>query len=152
MRLIFVLIALLLVACSPATVAEPTPTVAPTPTPAEPTPAALTGQQVIDAFVAAGLEISDVRIGERAEGSLLPNTYDENLEFTVAEVAPKGGQIFICRAKEYCDALMGHFDTYKNFGGPYFYQSPGDLVVAQLNKGLSVDTAEKFKAVIEALP
>lgn len=133
-HLIWIAIALLLGACSSAT---PTPS---------------TGQQVIDRFVAAGLEVSDVRPGERTEGTPLPNTYEENIDFTVAEVAPKGGQIFVCKTKEYCDTLMTYFDAFKALAGPYLYQSPNGLVVAQLNSGLTTDTAEKFEEVIKRLP
>lgn len=131
-HLICVVIALSLIACSSAP--------------------PLTGQQVIDRFIAAGLEVSDVRPGERAEGTPLPNTYEENIDFTMAEVAPKGGQIFVCKTKEYCDTLMTYFDAFKALAGPYLYQSPNGLVVAQLNSGLTTETAERFEEVIKGLP
>lgn len=114
--------------------------------------APLTGQQVIDRFVAAGIEVTDARPGERADGSVLPNVYEENIDFTMVEVAPKGGQIFICKAREYCDSLMAYFDALKAIAGPYLYQSPNGLVVAQLNSGLTAETAEKFEQVIKGLP
>lgn len=138
MRLIALLVIVLLAACgSPA--ATPPPTV-------------LTGQEVIDKFISAGIMVSDVSLGERAEGTPLPNTYKENLSFTIAEVAPHGGQIFVCTKREYCNALMAYFGAFKALVGPYLYQSPNGLVVAQLNSGLSVETAEKFEAVIKGLP
>lgn len=133
-HLIWIVIAVALIACSSTT---PTP---------------LTGQQVIDRFIAAGIEVTDVRPGERADGSVLPNVYEENIDFTMAEVAPKGGQIFVCKTKEYCDTLMAYFDAVKAIAGPYLYQSPNGLVVAQLNSGLTTDTAEKFEQVIKGLP
>jgi hypothetical protein len=106
---------------------------------------------VVDKLIAAGLEISGVNPGERQEGSPLPNSYREHLEFAIAEVAPKGGQIFVCDEKRLCDALYAYFDMLKGLGGPYYYQSAGGTVVAQLNSGLTPDTAAKFKEIVEGL-
>lgn len=132
MRLLLV-IAILLAACS-----------AFTPTP-------LTAQSVVDAFVAAGLEVSDAKPAGRPEA--MPDIYQfrERMTFTIAEVAPKGGQVLICELRPHCDLLMEFYKAFEALGGPYYYQSPSGLVVAQLNNGLSVETAAKFEQVIEGL-
>lgn len=140
-----ILCCLFLTACS---VPAPTPTPLPTLTV---TPAPIAAQAVVDMFVDAGLEISNVRVEERVEGSPLPNSYEERLGFAVAEVAPKGGQVFTCREKRNCDALYAYFDTLKGIGGPYYYQSLSGLVVAQLNSGLTSDTAAKFQEIVESI-
>lgn len=115
--------------------------------------ATVTAQDVVDKFIAAGLEVSDVNPGERTEGSPLPNSYKEHLEFAIAEVAPKGGQIFVCAPpRKNCDALYQYFNILIGLAGPYTYQSPSGLVVAQLNSGLTPETAAKFEEVIKGLP
>lgn len=134
---------LFLAACS-----APAPTSTPEPTA---TPASIAAQALIDMFVDAGLEISDVRVEEWVEGSPMPNSYEERLSFTLPDVAPKGGQVFTCRNKQNCDALYAYFDALKGIGGPYYYQSAGGTVVAQLNSGLTPDTAAKFQEIVEGI-
>jgi hypothetical protein len=112
----------------------------------------LTAQVVIDKFNEAGLDVQDIQAGERDPDSPLPNSYQENLVFSIPEVAPKGGQIFVCDTKKNCDALYAYFDALKALAGPYLYQSPSGTVVAQLNSGLTPDTAAKFEKVINSLP
>lgn len=117
-----------------------------------PTPAPLTAQAVIDLFLAAGLEVTDVRSVERDPDSPLPNSYQGRLRFTIAEVEPNGGQVLVCDTKRNCDALYAYFDALIALAGPYLYQSPDGLVVAQLNSGLSPATAEQFQKIVEGLP
>jgi hypothetical protein len=112
----------------------------------------VTAQVVIDRFNQAGLDVEDVRVGERSPDTPLPNSYQENLVFSIPEVAPKGGQIFVCDTKKNCDAIYAYFDALKALAGPYIYQSPSGTVVAQLNSGLTPDTAAKFEKVINSLP
>ena len=116
-----------------------------------PAPVIISAQEVINNFNTAGLEISDIQPGEREPNSPLPNSYKERLRFSIAEVAPKGGQVFICDTKKNCDAIYAYFDALKALAGPYLYQSPSGTVVAQLNSGLTPDTAAKFEEVIESL-
>ena len=106
------------------------------------------GQQVLDLFTQAGLEISSATKAEVNPKDPLPDTYVERWEFVVAEVAPKGGQIFICEQKTDCDVLINYFTMLRFLAGPNLFQSPSGLVIAQLNSGLSPETAAKFKAVI----
>lgn len=139
---LFALILLLTACTAPAATPAPEPTA---------TPTVVSAQSVVDKLLAAGLEISGVNPGERQEGSPLPNSYDEHIEFVVAEVAPKGGQIFVCRSKTNCDALYEYFVMLKGLAGPYTYQSAGGTVVAQLNSGLTPDTAAKFQEIVEGI-
>jgi len=115
------------------------------------TVAPVTAQEVADQFDALGL-VSDIRPGERREGSPLPNSYSEHIQFTIAEVAPRGGQIFVCDTKRNCDAMYAYFDALVALAGPYLYQSPSGLVVVQLNSGLTPDHAAKFEAIVQGLP
>ena len=131
--------------------AMPSNTPAPTDTPM-PTPVSVTIQDVVDLLYAADLGVSDVQVPPRPTDSPLPNSYRERVEFNIAEVAPKGGQIFVCDTKRHCDALYAYFDMLIALAGPYLYQSPSGTVVAQLNSGLSPDTAARFEAVIMSLP
>lgn len=113
---------------------------------------AVTAQGVIDAANAAGLGLADVQAEERNPDSPLPNSYTERLGFAIPEVAPEGGQVFVCDTKQNCDAIFAYFDALKALAGPYLYQSADGRVVAQLNSGLTPETAAKFEAVIKALP
>jgi len=112
----------------------------------------LTGQAVIDKFNAAGLGVTDVRPEKREPDSPLPNSFQEYLGFAIPEVAPKGGQVFVCDTKRNCDAIYAYFDALKSMAGPYLYQSPGGTVVVQLNSGLNPETGAKFEAVVRSLP
>lgn len=112
----------------------------------------LTAQQVIDKFKAAGLTADNPKHDPHTPGSPVPQSFTEQMSFTIPEVDPRGGQLFICDTKKNCDALYAYFDAMKAFAGPYLYQSPSGLVVAQLNDGLKPDTAAKYEAVIKALP
>jgi hypothetical protein len=112
----------------------------------------VTAQDVIDKFNEAGLNVSDVHPEERHPERPLPNSYTERLAFSIPEVAPEGGQVFVCDTKKNCDAIYAYFDALKALAGPYLYQSPNGKVVAQLNSGLLPETGAKFEAVIGSLP
>lgn len=114
--------------------------------------AQVTGTSVADAIKAAGVDISGVQALARAEGEPTPNTYSDRVEFAIAEVAPKGGQVFVCADKAKCDAIVAYYAALAALAGPYLYQSDGGRVVAQLNSGLTPETAAKVEAVIKALP
>lgn len=132
----------------------PTPTAAPTAAPTA-TPVAKGqgsyGQRTLALFNAAGLEISGARKTEADPNDPLPDTYVERWEFVIAEVAPKGGQIFVCETKADCDVLFDYYSALSALAGPNLFQSPNGRVVAQLNSGLSLETAAKFEAIINSL-
>src|SRR5690349_21613714 len=96
-------------------------------------PSAVSGQSVIDAWNTAGLEVTDVQTPERDPESPVPNSYQERVTFTIGEVAPDGGQVFVCDTKQNCDAIFAYFEALTALAGPYLYQSPDGRVVAQLN-------------------
>ena len=107
-----------------------------------------TAQDVLNSFTEAGAQIENITEEARDSNSPLPNSYQEHYSFSIAEVAPSGGQIFVCDTKKNCDALYQYFDMLSGLGGPYYYQSPSGLIVAQLNSGLTPDTAAKFETVV----
>lgn len=86
------------------------------------------------------------------EGAPVPRSFQVNRAFEIASVAPKGGQYFICDSKRNCDAIFAYFDALKALAGPYLYQSPSGLVVAQLNSGLTPAEAAKYEQAIKGLP
>ncbi len=110
-----------------------------------------TAASVVSALQGAGLTVENVAPGQRDADSPLPNSYKEWVTFTVPSLGDKGGQVFVCETKKNCDALYAYFDALKALAGPYVYQSPSGLVVAQLNSGMSPDEAKKFEAAIAAL-
>ncbi|PDV97155.1 hypothetical protein [Candidatus Chloroploca asiatica] len=113
------------------------------------TPAStLTAQAVVDSFNTAGLGLSDVVAPERNPSAPLPNSYTERLVFTIAEVSPNGGQVFVCATKQNCDAIYAYYEALVALAGPYLYQSPNGLVVVQLNSGLAPETAAKFQQAV----
>ena len=101
--------------------------------------------------MAAGLSLTDIRPGERPADSTVPNSYQEHLVFTVTEVAPNGGQVFVCDTKKNCDALVAYFNALIAQIGPYVYQSPTGTVVVQLHSNLRADRAAQFEQVVAAL-
>lgn len=111
-----------------------------------------TGQAVVEAFKAAGVEVTNVAPGTRAPDSPVPNSFKEHMEFTIPSLGDKGGQLFVCDTKQNCDAIYAYFNAMKALAGPYTYQSDGGRVVIQLNSGLAADEAAKFAAAIKALP
>ncbi len=111
----------------------------------------ITGDKVIAALKAANVSVGDVQKPPRDTTSPMPNSFSERVTFSLPSVAPKGGQIFICDKKEYCDALFTYFDALKALAGPYLFRSKDGLVVAQLNSGLQPSDAEPVRKVIEGL-
>lgn len=98
-----------------------------------------------------GVDIRNIQEPTRNPKALLPNSYKEHLTFEVPDVAPNGGQIFVCDKKEYCDAIMSYFKGISVvLVGPYLIQSPNGLVVGQFNSGLTPQVADKLVAVIKS--
>ncbi len=65
------------------------------------TAAPVTAEEVLDKFTAAGLSVAAYEEPDDSDGPM-PNSYTERLTFTIAEVAPKGGQILTCDTKRHC--------------------------------------------------
>lgn len=113
-----------------------------------PAPAALTSGAVTTAFSAAGIKIENVAPANAPANSPLPKSFKENVTFTVPRLNNKGGQFFVCDTKKNCDAIYAYFDALKALAGPYTYQSPNGLLVAQLDSGLTPAEANQFEQVV----
>jgi hypothetical protein len=111
----------------------------------------VTAQQVLDQFTAAGLSVDSVEMNDVPSESPVPKSFKEQASFAISEVTPSGGQIFVCDTKKNCDAIYAYYDALKGLAGPYLYQSPSGTVVAQLNSGLTPDTAAKYETVIGSI-
>jgi hypothetical protein len=110
---------------------------------------ALTGADVAAKLPPAA---TDVKATPLTEGAPVPRSFTEHWSFTLAPVAPRGGQFFVCDTKKNCDAIYAYFDALKGLAGPYLYQSPSGTIVMQLNSGLTPDQASSFEAAVKALP
>lgn len=113
--------------------------------------ATVSGQSVIDALKAAGIQVENVKPGVLPADTPVPRSFKENITFTIPRLGDKGGQIFVCDTKQNCDAIFKYYDALKALAGPYLYQSPSGTVVAQLNSGLTPDEAKQFDQVIGGL-
>lgn len=143
-HVLWIIVTLCLTACQ---VAAPAPTVTPASTP---TP--LTAQQIIDYLVAADLEINEIEQLARPEGMPEHYQFKDRWGFTIAEVAPRGGQVYTCELRPHCDLLIEFFKAFESLGGKYYYLAPDGLAVIQLNREVSPETAAKFEKVIQGLP
>lgn len=106
-------------------------------------------EKVIEKLSQTDVGFSNAQKPERDPTSLLPGNFKDRITFTVAEVQPDGGQVFVCEKSEHCDALFNYFTAFKGIAGPYTYRSKSGLLVAQLNSKLRPETAEKLKAAVE---
>ena len=111
--------------------------------------AAPTPEQVRAALTGAGA----TNIHDQAfEDSVpVPRSFTTHQAFTIASVAPAGGQYFICDSVRNCDAIFAYYDALKALAGPYTYRSRSGLVVVQLNKGLTPGEAGAFATAVEGL-
>lgn len=109
----------------------------------------LSAQAVVDAANAAGLGLTNVQANQLAEGAPVPRSFQEHLAFTIPEVTPDGGQVFVCDTKQNCDPIYAYYKELELLAGPYLYQSPNGRVVVQLNSQLTPETAAKFEQVVE---
>ncbi|HWX02493.1 hypothetical protein [Collimonas sp.] len=109
------------------------------------------GSAVLAALVNGDTGIYAFDYLERKPGALQPQSFDENIAFAIDEVAPQGGQIFICSTKRNCDAIYAYYDALISLAGPYLYRSRDGKVVAQLNSGLRPDTAKAFESALKKL-
>lgn len=94
---------------------------------------------------------SDVAIGDVKDVSsedFPVQGFKQRFEFSIPEVAPKGGQMFVCNEKKDCDPIFAYYDSLKGLAGPFLYQSPKGVVVLQLNSGLKEETAKKLEKAI----
>lgn len=104
---------------------------------------------IIQAFRAEGIKLSNVTLDQPNPDSPLPKSYDQNWYFVDDDLANgKGGQIFICSKKSYCDSIYAYFDALKGLAGPYLFQNADGTIVAQLNSGHTPASAERYEKVL----
>jgi hypothetical protein len=113
---------------------------------------AITAQQVVDRFGAAGIELTDTKPMQHDPSSPVPNSWQERIQFNDRLLGDHGGQVFICDSKRNCDAIYAYFNALQALAGPYLYQSPSGLVVAQINSGFTPEQAKRYEDVVKALP
>lgn len=101
---------------------------------------------LFDKLVSEGIQISNIEMEDK-EGILLEH-YVENWLFSIHEISPRGGQIFICPTKFDGDEVFGYYDSLASLAGPHLYRSSCGRVVAQLNKNLSKKTGDLFNNVL----
>jgi hypothetical protein len=109
----------------------------------------VTAQGVLDQFRAAGLGIENIR-----PASDLPpvkETYREALVFTTPSLGDKGGTVFVCEKKAYCDRIFLYYDDDPGYIG-HIYRLPSGTVVVQLDSGLKPDEVAKFETAVKGLP
>jgi hypothetical protein len=105
--------------------------------------------ELVEALQASDIGIIDVAIEDPKASESLPKGFDHHIVLTLEEVAPKGGQFFICQQKAACQALAVYFEALAFLAGPHRFSSPSGHVFAQLNSEVSEETAEDIRAVIE---
>ncbi|PAU76753.1 hypothetical protein [Halomonas salipaludis] len=106
-------------------------------------------QQVIDALEGTDAGITEITTEDPGNSGMVPDGYQYHLVVVLEEVAPRGGQFFICDERDVCDRVKGYFDSMPELVGPHRYQSESGRVVAQLNSEVSQETADQIVAAIE---
>ncbi|SUA58057.1 OB-fold protein [Oligella urethralis] len=102
--------------------------------------------EYITALKNSGVEIYDVK--DITDEDFLFTGFKQSIKFSIPEVAPQGGQMFICEEKKLCDPIYDYYDSLKFLAGPFLYQSPKGLVILQLNSDLKEETAKKLESAI----
>lgn len=111
----------------------------------------VTKDGLVAALKDADLGIIEVTEEDPSKGGMVPGGYQHHLSIVLEEVAPKGGQFFICDETSTCDQVKGYFDSLANLAGPHRYQSTSGHVVAQLNSGVSQETADRIVTVLDGM-
>ncbi|BFU65364.1 hypothetical protein [Rodentibacter abscessus] len=106
----------------------------------------ITTEDLVSTMKASGVEINDVK--DLKNDSFMMQGFKERFSFSIPEVAPKGGQAFICEKKDECTPVFAYFYALRNLAGPHLYQSPNGKVVLQLNIDLTEETAKKLEQAI----
>lgn len=112
---------------------------------------AISAQGVLDRFAAAGLTTTNPHPSPDIKSSPVPQSFTEQLSFSIPALGEKGGQVFICDTKRNCDAIFAYFDALKALAGPYTYQSGSGLVVVQLNSELTPAQAGPVEQAVKGL-
>lgn len=111
----------------------------------------VTQEGLVQALQGADLGIVEVIDEEPSDSSMVPGEYQHHVTIVLEEVAPKGGQFFICNDPAECSEVKGYFDGLASLAGPHRYASESGHVVAQLNRGVSQETADQVVTVLEEM-
>lgn len=111
----------------------------------------VTQEGLVQALQDADLGIVEVIDEDPSDSSMVPGEYQRHVTIVLEEVAPKGGQFFICNDPAECSEVKGYFDGLASLAGPHRYASESGHVVAQLNRGVSQETADQVVTVLEEM-
>lgn len=106
-------------------------------------------EELIEALQASDIGVINVSIKDPQASESLPKGFDHHFVLTLEEVAPKGGQFFICQQEADCQALAVYFEALAFLAGPHRFTSSSGHVFAQMNSDVSEETAETVRAVME---
>lgn len=105
--------------------------------------------ELIEALQTSDIGVTNVSIKDPQASESLPKGFDHHFVLTLEEVAPKGGQFFICQQETDCQALAVYFEALAFLAGPHRFISPSGHVYAQMNSNLSDETAEKVRVILD---
>lgn len=109
----------------------------------------VTQEGLVQALQDADLGIVEVIDEDPSDSSMVSGEYQHHVTIVLEDVAPKGGQFFICNDPAECSEVKGYFDGLASLAGPHRYASESGHVVAQLNRGVSQETADQVVTVLE---
>lgn len=113
--------------------------------------AAPTVDAVKEALNKSDVGIREIVREDATAAGMVPSGYQHHLSFVIEEVAPRGGQVFICDEAEVCNKIKAYFDALSGLAGPHRYQSKSGRVVVQINSGVSQASADKIMNQIGGL-
>lgn len=111
----------------------------------------VTQEGLVQALQDVDLGIVEVIDEDPSDRSMVPGEYQHHVTIVLEEVAPKGGQFFICNDHAECSEIKGYFDGLASLAGPHRYASESGHVVAQLNRGVSQEIADQVLTVLEEM-
>jgi hypothetical protein len=116
---------------------------------ASPSAKSYKAQDVIDLWTKAGLLVSAVMpCDPPLANSPIPRTWTDDVCFTIASIAPHGGQVMTFDTETNERAIVSYFQLFPSLA-PYVYVHAN--VVAQLNSSLTAADAKKFDDAMSPL-
>jgi hypothetical protein len=116
---------------------------------ATPTPSAITADDVIAAFKAAGLEAENTRPLTKDDYGLAPYVCKGIRFFIPSMGVDKGGRLFICDNNEDRDSLKDYYEKLGKASAAFFsWVFVKGNVLVQINGNLAEDIARKYEQAI----
>jgi hypothetical protein len=109
----------------------------------------ITAQDVVQQLNSSGVQVGSISMPNEPPPSAIPTGYREWVTFEIPEIAPHGGQIFICSARRQCDGIYSSFVGQSPRLGPHTYRSADGRVVLHLHSSLPSDSASRFAAALQ---